>query len=461
MGKYLIRQAAVLAVLGQPVLPALAQEGGLRFHFDIEERLSHGRNLALEVPAEGTTQRAETRLSFGLISETRSETLVLEMGIVPLLAREPGEKTGARLDEPSLRFSYDRESANAALALGADYREIQVDDLPDLSEFVDDEGNPDLPDDLADLVGSGTRADYRLQARLDLGTAAPLGLTLEAGLSGRDYTDTTDPDLFDSRRETLAATTRLRFSPLTEGSLGLSHARYDAEDAEDTLRETTALDLGVTHALSARAGLSAGIGYTVIDTRELGVTTREDGLTGRLGLDYEMPNGTADARLDSTTDQNGARLTLSFGRALDLPAGALSARLGVTRAEGSDPALIGALDWRHDLPTGQISARAERREKSTADDDAITRTTLLILGYDQELTAVSGLNLGLSYAQIDETGANMLERADLTASYRHALTADWDMNFGLAWRMRDEATEGRATSEEVFFSLNRRFEWQR
>lgn len=455
----LIGRAAILAALGQLTTAALAQEGGMVFHLGVEERLSHATNLALDTPAEDDTTRATTFLRFGLTSETRTQKFSLDLGAGLELARRPDVGNDNGVVDPSLRLSYGTEAANSALSLAAFYRRNRVDYLRDLSEFVNDEGEIDLPDDLGDLTGTGWRNRYGADVRLDLGTAAPLGLTLAAGTNATTYSDTTDPDLDDSRRRTLEAIVRARFSDVTEGTLTLGHTLYEADDIEDTRRETDSIELGVSHALSPAMTLTAGLGHAVVDTREFGVITREEGPTARLGLDVEMPNGTFGTDFSLSTDQNGNRMTLTVDRALDLPRGGLIAQVGVTRAEDLDPELIGALDWRHDLPRGQFTARAERKARSS-DEDQIT-TTALILGYDQDLTPVSGVQLGLTYAQIDKTGSNQVDRANLSASYNHELTPDWNMNLGVAWKMRDEQTVGRATSEEVFFSLSRDFNWTR
>ena len=72
---------------GLSALPALAQdEGGLRMVFGLEQRFEAGRNLGLEVPDEGDSVSAETRLSFGL--SDRTALSVLEFGASAALVIE-------------------------------------------------------------------------------------------------------------------------------------------------------------------------------------------------------------------------------------------------------------------------------------------------------------------------------------------------------------------------------------
>lgn len=460
-----ILRFAAVGALALPILPAIApaiaiaeESGGLRMRFGLEQRLEYTNNLALELPPEGATAISSTRLSFGLSSETRTERLALDLGAALKLANGPDSpETG--LGDPRLDLSYAREAANARFSFGANYRKSEVDFLRPLEDFTDDAGVIVLPEDIDDLTGTGDRTNYAVNTAIELGTAAPLGLALSAGLSGLSYTDVSNPNLVDIRRARAAATVKLRFSETSQGRIGLDYARYEAEDAEETLRETTALEAGLAHDLSARAVLDTMLGYSIIDTEEFGITTRAEGLIGRIGLDYAMPNGSLTSEITAKTNQDGTRLGLSFGRSLDLPAGALAFTIGVTRPEGGETAVIGSLFWLHETPDGQITARVDRKV-STTNEDAEKLTTLVALGYDREITALSGLTVDFIYAVTDGTGTDpAVDRGSLTASYRHALTADWSMNFGLALRMREEAGAERAESQSVFVSLRRDFDF--
>ncbi|WP_415184813.1 hypothetical protein [Phaeovulum sp.] len=459
MSKKLIKRAAILAVMGNCVMPAFAQEAGMTFHLGLEERLIYGSNLALETPAEGNTALATTMLTFGMVSQTRTQTFTFDLAGGLEAGHDPGISDHSGISNPSAKLGYSRESANANIAFGTYYRRERVDFLRDLDDFIDDEGELDLPEDLADLNGTGWRNRYGADAKLEVGAAAPLGLILSAAFTGTNYSDTSDPELTDKRRQNYDATVRAHLSDVAEGMLTFGHERYDEEDADQTRRDTDTVELGLSYAMSERTRWTAGLGYANIDTRESGVTTTEEGPTARLGVDVDMPNGTAGADFVAITDQNGRRSTITVNRALDLPTGAVFAELGVTKGEEFDAVMVGALNWRHDMPRGQFTARAER--KANSDDSDQTTSTALILNYGHELTTVSGVQFGVSYAQIDKTSGNQVDRANVSASYIQALTPDWDMNLGVAWKMRDEETVGRATSEEVFVSLSRDFSWTR
>jgi len=462
VGKTVILRAVAVGALLAP-LPAGAQEtapGGVVMTFGVQERLSAGRNLVLDVPAEGRTIASDTTLSFGVTSTTPLSRLSVTGSAALRIADEPGGSV-TDLEQPRLSFVYGRESVDAALEVTGNYRRDRVDFLRDLTSFLDEEGNLDLPDDFGDLEGSGTRADYALDARLETGRTAPLGFILEAGVSGIDYQDTAaSADLDDIRRQRLSGTARLAFSPLSEGRVTVERRSSDEDDALETAITTDRIELGLRQEISPRSRFDAGLGYSIATTEELGVETDEvKGATARFGYEWDMPDGRIDARFETSVTDDGRRSGLSFGRALDLPRGSLSARIGISKGEDQDAGLTGSLAWRQALPDGAISASLDRSLAST--DTGEAETTRLALNWNRQITDLSGVTLGLNYATVSETGEADVARAGVTASYNRALTEDWGMNLGLAWRMRDEDGAGRATSEEVFLSIGREFTWRR
>lgn len=462
MGKTVILRAVAVGALLAP-LPAGAQEtapGGVVTTFGVQERLSAGRNLALEIPAEGRTFASDTILSFGVTSTTPVSRLSVTGSAALRLADEPGGSV-SEIEQPRLRFVYGRESADAALEVTGSYRRDRVDFLRDLTSFLDDEGNLDLPDDFGDLEGAGTRADYALNARLETGRTAPLGFILEAGLSGIDYEGTAaSADLDDIRRQRLSGTARLTFSAVSEGRITLERAQSQEDDPAQTDITRDRLELGLRQEVSSRSRLDAGLGYSIATTEEAGIETEEvKGATARIGYEWDMPDGRFDTRFETAVTEDGRRSSLSFGRALDLPRGSLSARIGISKGEDQDAGVIGSLAWRQVLPDGAISASLDRSLSST--DTGESETTRLALNWNRQINDLSGVTLGVTYATISETGEADVARAGVTASYSHALTEDWGLNLGLAWRLRDEDGAGSATSEEVFLSIGREFTWRR
>jgi hypothetical protein len=407
---------ALTATLALHVLPAAAQDGGLRYVFGLSQRLEASRNPDLSIPAGDSRIDAVTSLSFDLTSSTPLDTLSLSLDGGLRLNKTGSDAVDSGVDGPHLSFGYDRIGANAGFSTNLAYSDDRIETLRPLSDFLNEDGEIELPTNPEDLTGTGNRRASRFDIRLDLGTEAPLGASLAAGFDRNDYSDVSDADLVDNQTLSLETTVRLRFSETLSGDVTLRHAVYEAEDAATTRRQSQDLDIGLSQAISPRLSVSAGVGFSVERVEEFGLETKSDDVTARLGLAMDLPNG---------------------GLAFDL---------GLDSAE---------ISWRQALPRGNISAALSH----SPDADGSGSTSVAALNLSQSLTAVSGLNLGLSYSDFSDPGENDVTRADLTASYTHSLTEDWGLSVGANLTRRDEDTIGAATSSTVFLSLSRNFEF--
>ena len=456
---WLLLTAGGLAT-GFVALPALADDpGGMRLRLGIEQRVEAGRNLGLTVPAEGSTALSTTRFSAAFNSETRTQRLSISADSALRFGRTPAGSVRG-LDDPRLRFSYRREGTREELRLDGDWRRSQVEFLRALSDFVGEDGIITLPEDFEDLTGTGQRTDYSLRGRLELGRDLPLGLVVNARHSAIRYSDTTNPDLFDTRREGLDATLRLQLAPVATARLTAGRERYRADDAEQTRRVTDRLDLGLDYEISPVLRMDAGIGWRRIDTTEFGTTTRRQGLAGRLGFDLERPDGRYSLGYDAGRDQTGLRQTLRVDRVLARPDGEIRGGIGVTRSPNGSNDVIGDLAWRRDLPDGRLTARLSRSVTTTSDDETRLRT-VLSLGWQQEINAVSSFGLGLDHSRSAATAtANRLDRTDLSARYTHQLTRDWALNVGASYGLRNEQGVGRSSAPLVFLTLGRQFDFR-
>ena len=286
--------------------------------------------------------------------------------------------------------------------------------------------------------------------------------TCRPALSGIDYTGSTDPDLFDYDRTNLGAEALFQVSPVLTGIVGVSYSTYNASDDEETSTDTTDGYVGVEYDVSARTTVSASVGVTQIETEEFGlITTDVTNPIWNLGVVYDMPNGEITADLDLVSDEDGAeRRNLVVGRSMELPDGALSYSLGVTDPEFADTALIGSLNWQRALPSGQFSINFNRNVVSN-NTDATQLATSLAVNYNHQINTTSSVGLSLFYGVTDATvDANGVEQTELSASYSHALTEDWNLNTGINYQVRDEDTVGRADAPSVFLSIGRRFDFR-
>jgi hypothetical protein len=443
-------------------VPALAQDaGGLLLTFGIEQRIEAGRNLTLDTPETGSGTNALTTLSFGLLSETREHTFSLDFINGLRITNLPGEGTDVGIDDSLLILSYDREVANAALSFDATLSRRDIEFLDPLSSFITDDGAIETPADFERLDGGGTRNEYSLSAEFETGQQDLVGFFLRGTASGLNYSGTTDPDLFDTRTNFLEAGTILRFSPRTTGRVTGSAEFYEADDLVQTDRETYTLAFGLDHELTSRLSFGGVLGYTDVDTFEIGgIPGANDfsGIVGELGLTYAMPNGEITAQVATSIESSGRLNTFLLGRSLEIPNGEVTAQIGVGQASGADMELIGSLNWRQQIGRGDIIADFSRVIGTSIDDEA-RATTALALGYVYNINPTSRVGLSVAYVQIEPTPSiARVESTDITAVYGLELTPEWDFNTGVRYRIRDEDLVGRAESPSVFISIGRQFD---
>lgn len=449
------------AIVFSSVCAEAQEAGGVLLSFGIEQRIEAGRNLTLDTPETGSGATALTTLSFGLLSETREHTFSLDFVNGLRIANLPDDGTSAGIDDSSLILAYDREVANASLSFGATLSRRDIEFLDPLSSFITDDGAIETPADFERLDGGGTRNEYLLSADYETGQQDLIGFFLRARASGLEYSGTTDPDLFDSRTNLLEAGTILRFSPRTTGRITGSAEFFDADNPEQTDRESYTLAFGLDHELTSRMRFSGVLGYTDVDTVEVGGIPGDEnfsGIVGEIGLAYAMPNGEITAAAATSIESSGRLNTFLVGRSFEVPDGEVTAQIGVGRASGTDLELIGALNWRQQIGRGDVIADLSRTIGTSIEDEA-RATTALALGYVYNIDPVSRVGLSVAYVQIEPTPSiARIERTDITAVYGRELNPEWRFNTGVRYRIRDEELVGRAEAPSVFFSIGREFD---
>ena len=440
----LTRGTLLLGLATLAASPVLAQdEGGLRLTFGIEERLETSDNAGLTTPSSGRLTASTTNLSFGLISETRTQILRLKLSGGLRFETGDGAADPDIFGHPSLEAFYSLTGANSALTLQAQARR----DL--LANAAPTPENPDPR-------GAGSQTTHSASALLDLGTGGPLGLTLQASHNGTTY-DGAGPDLFDSRTRALSATAHLRFPTMGDVRLSASRSDDDEEDPLNTQRETSDVKLGWTVPLTPVLTLDSELGFQRLDSLELGaLVDRTEGLVGRAALTWEAANGTAGLSIAKTNDPGAGRVTIQADRSLDLGNQILTASLGATQQGDGAAAMIGNLRWTLDGPPGTMVLDLGRTVAAAGIGEEVT-TDHVTIDLNRPLTPLASLGLSMTASRIDDTSANLVERLDVTASYTRELGSDWAMNVGATFQTRQEATEPRANSRLLFISISRNF----
>ena len=425
----------------------------------VDQRLEAGDNLSLNAREEGSTVLSTTSLTFGLLAETRNQRFSADAGIKLRAGEVPSTSdidTG--IVEPSFSFDYLRDGANASFNVNGSYRESDISFRPSIGEFADEDGVIVLPEDFEDLEGSGTRRNYSLQTNLQLNQNGPLSFIFDAGVSGTTY-DQQSPTLNDIFRYTAGARANLRFSEVTTGFVAYNFRHFESEDIQNTERDTNAIEVGVSQTISRRASVEAAIGYSETEEQVFGFNNTTSGVTGRISFDYLMPNGTLTASYATTRDQDGARHNVSVGRALSLPNGELSASIGATSENGSDPSLIGSLSYMHELPTGSIRF-GFNRNVTVDNNDSERVTTTADMAYKYNINQISNIGFDVSFGFSEgNSTSNETQRTDVSTSYNRDLTEDWRLSTGVSYSVRDQQNTGKSDSTSVFVSLNREFKF--
>lgn len=394
-------------------LAGLAQEaepGGVYYTLDISQSFEASSDRDLATVEEESGLDSISALSFGAVSETRASRLSFELGTNLRYSEDEFTDDGLNAE-----LAYSRNSADALLDVSLTSRREDIAFLRDASDFINADGEIELPDDFDDLTGSGIRALTTLAASLLWGETAPVGYRLSASQRILRYEDASTA-LVDSDSATFGVGLRLNINEVTTGNIELSYSQTDE------------------------------VGSALTDT-----TTLSGALT------FVRPLGDLTTRISAARDEVGDVFwAASVAREYALPDSSLSGALGLVEDEGGDARLTARVAFSLPRPTGQIDLSAVH-SLAAGDDRA---TTTLSASYLQELSPVSNMRIGFDFGQTsDPDGSDTLATGGLSASYGISLTEVWQLNVGARANVRDDdGTRTRSTT--VFVTLARPFSWR-
>lgn len=457
--------ALACALVPALVMPAVAQElPNPLLTFSLSSSLNVSDNYDLSPDSPGTSTFLDNTLGLAYQSETNVQLLRFGIGGVVRLADLPQQGRDASFDNQSLSFEYRRFGVDSELQLRGRYNraDLAFFDPLNLIEIED----PLTGEDLI-VTREGYRETLDLGASLQTGLSSPLSFSLSANTRQRNFvgTDDTVDNLFDTVTNSLSASTGALITPATRLSLSGAVSDYSAEDEEETDRLSRSLSLGVSQELARALTLQGSIGYQLIDTDETDPfgqrgTTRTDGVIGSLSAVQQLTNGDIGLSFSRTISTNGARDMVQITRSLDLPDGSLALAAGVSQGESGHNTLIGSVDYVQRLTSGRITLGLSR-DVRTDDDDQELEVTRARLGWDHDLTAVSGLGFNVDYASTDApSGGVDRQRGRLRASYRHSLTQDWNLSSGYEYTVSQRAGQDDATENALFLTIGRQFQFR-
>ena len=437
---------------------------GLRLVVDYSLGFDVDTNESLQDPSPGIYTGLINDFDFALLSNTRNQTFALSFGTQLRLENDPEEEggDGAHLDleEPRYSLEYTRESANSRLGVSAYLRRTDVDAIEPF--FVDLDGDT-IVDEAGFTEAEGTLTETGASITLETGRTSRLGTTYSAEYQSRTYSDTEDPDLYDRVEYGLATSTRLQFTDVSTGYVDLSYRDYEYSGGRDLTGESTSASFGFFYAFSPTLSFDASLGYSKVREDEMidgaTVINKDQGPNAYVELTRELSNGSIFGSYSRRLVEDRFRNTLQFGRDITLATYDLSATVGLTNLDGGDPAPTFGIVYARALPDAQFTAALRRTVTVDTEDNERTLTSAIV-GYDYEINGLSSFSLGFDYALVStpggEDGEDDETRATFSATYRHALTRDWDMAVGYRARTRSTETED-AFSNAVFVNIGRQF----
>jgi hypothetical protein len=422
---------------------------GILATFSIDQRLEFSDNPDFDEEG-GSDLFGRTILGFGLNSETRVQRFGLNLG----LDIEEGRAGAPSVDvaNPFAQLVYDRNTRNATISAFTAYRESDVD-----SDIGDEEF--DLDGDIL-RQEDGTRESLNFRLSGEVGRDAPIGGSWSWDYNEITFSDTTDPDLTDQSRYTLAGQVDFRITPRIVANVRASYSDFDAR-GNGTDRETTRIGTGVALTISPVLTANLGLGYDRIE-RSGDETGTDDGLSVRAGLERAVPNGAWQLDFSSAVESNedGRRSNLTVGRSVELPRSVLNVSFGLSGSDivGTDPLLN--VDYSQTLPRARINLGLSQSITTDSDNDEQINTRLRA-GFDQQINALSQVGLSLSLFDVNDlsTGNDDTQRIDVSLTYRYALTRDWGLVGGVSHRRLTEENEANRSRNTIFIGLRRDFAW--
>lgn len=408
-------------------------------------------NYNLDTNSPGAVLMWDTVLMAGIERRTLVDTFLADAQGTIRVSDEPLDGSTAQADNPILSFAYDRTVDDTSLNFGARYQRADLDFFDPLSD-IDPNGN------FSNSFGGGSRESIRANVGLDLNANGPVSFNLIATAFAVNYVDTTDPTLNDQVNNTVLADLGFELTPTLQMLFGGGYNLQTFSNATDTERQTTSADIGFVAQLNERVDTTLRLGYSEVQTtRNTGNTTKE-GIVGSFNLVAQQENGQIGANVSSTVNENGEQYNADVFKRINWTNAALDFRIGATQSVNTDIRPIGNIAYTYDMPRTAIGFGL--RQFATVDDNGNdTINTFLNASVRHNITQVSALSLILSAGVVryESDLRNDYNRANFTAVYSHALTTDWDMNFGYRGRLRDTENAQNAESNAVFVGLQRDF----
>lgn len=493
--------AGALAVGAVTIASAQDRLGGRTLVLTFGQALRYSDNIDLLSNPDGSVLQSRSTLGIAFDSNTRTQRFSFDTGGV----YEIDTDGDSDLSEPYARATYGLEGANSRLDLFADYRRVDLDDLTTtrLVSPIDPDTGVILPPVVETArIEEGVRTSTDSSLRFETGMRSNIGFVLNLSERALRYSQTTDPDLFDSRTRRAEGVVTFRIDPQIAARLTGSRTRYTADDIGETSRDERRIGVGTTLAVSPTLSIDAGLSQQRIERTDLSGTAVTDGLAYDLALTQALRNGTIGAVFDSQPTLNGRRDTLRANRALTLRReGTLAYGLGLTRTDGFSAEPLVTLAYSQPLRRGRFDIDFTQEARTDELDEEAVILTRLSANYAMPLTARINWSLGLAIDDVsarEETGEDRRavnlrtditgqiseisswsagivlsdtdtsapsgdetrRRYGITLGYRRQMTRDWDMVASYSHNAIEETGAGDRSANTVTLGVERAFSFR-
>lgn len=444
----------IIASVGGVVAQEASEPSGVQMTLDLTQRFRAGDNLEHIATPSGSSAVAQTNLTFGILSETRTQTLQGTFGgsfETGYMADDGGSV--ARLNDPFATISYFTESVNSSLTVGASYQRSDVSDFTFTDSFS--------PEDF--VIDGGTRDSTNAEIVFETGLGGPVGARIALSYTGRDFQDTIDPDLTD--REVFTYDGKLRLALTRSAELQvLTKYREDRDnDATETLQTQTEFGFGLNYVMSEATDFAVTLTHNQLETLTTtgGVRSSsiEEGLTFGLDVTHDLPNGNLVGSLKSDVVSSGRKNSYQLTRQFDLPRGAMSLTFGGSQTENGNLNPLYGVSYSQEFSSSSFSASLTQSSVTEVDGDERLNSRLRA-SYSKQITNISAINLDFSVNDSEITGGTGVDsrRTDVSVTYQRELTRDWNLNTGYRYRLTERSGSLDRKSNEIFASATRRFD---
>lgn len=452
--KALIAGMTAIAVSAGTVL-AQSDEvtSGVRMTLDVIQRFSAGDNLSRVTNPTDNGFLSSTELNFGVTSETRTQSLSLDLGAVARLGDLPDEGGSVSdVTNPYISLGFQQRAANSTLSFNASYREVDLSD--DVVTILDLESL-----ELIDVtLDNGTREQTSADLRFVAGTGGPVETDLRLRWNSRKF-DSTNASFLDQDQLRFDGSVRLAATRNTDVIVGLSAVRTETFDTTTRTVDETEASIGAITQVRPGTTLSFTLGSSVIDVDDGPVQTSDGAMTGRVALTQDMPNGDLGVVYARGHSTAGTRDSLQFTRSLELPSGSLDLAVGASKATGTDVQPTASVRYQQNFKQGAfIADLTQSVSGNTAGEEF--RTAAGGLRYVHALTPLAQLDLSFRLTDVEQIagGTEERQRTSTTIAVNYDLTEDWALTAG--YRHEEQTSNAVQTleSNEVFATFRRSFD---